>query len=177
MKPKLLLLIAVVFALAALVVLAACPAPAVPSPSPTPTVKPTPTPSPTPTPTPSPTPKPTPTPTPTPTPKPSPTPTPVGIRHTVTGHENQCLTCHAAAGGISVVPANHAGYTNALCVGCHQPITPATVNFTGQKATHVFLGQEDCLNCHGAGKPFSNVPADHAGRTNQTCGICHPQKS
>ncbi len=37
---------------------------------------------------------------------------------------------------------------------------------------HPTEGREDCLSCHDTGKlkPF---PADHAGRTNDTCTMCH----
>lgn len=37
---------------------------------------------------------------------------------------------------------------------------------------HSLEGRDDCLMCHGEGavEPF---PADHAGRTNETCLTCH----
>ena len=59
------------------------------------------------------------------------------------------------------------------------PTTPATS--TPEPATstgglpvipHTLEGRDDCLVCHGesAFKPF---PADHAGRTKDTCTTCH----
>lgn len=39
---------------------------------------------------------------------------------------------------------------------------------------HPIAGHEDCLSCHGPGQaiPF---PADHQGRTNDTCTACHQE--
>lgn len=62
------------------------------------------------------------------------------------------------------------------------PTTPATPTTpTPEPATptgeipaipHTLEGRDDCLVCHGEGafKPF---PADHAGRTSDTCTTCH----
>ena len=48
----------------------------------------------------------------------------------------------------------------------------AHVAFAQRPTPHTLDGRGDCLACHGAGmvKP---APADHAGRTNQTCVACH----
>lgn len=37
---------------------------------------------------------------------------------------------------------------------------------------HPLDGWEDCLFCHGEGRPQA-VPADHAGRADDTCLACH----
>ncbi len=49
---------------------------------------------------------------------------------------------------------------------------PATPTGGPPAITHPLEGRDDCLMCHGeAGvKP---VPADHTGRTNDTCATCH----
>ncbi len=36
---------------------------------------------------------------------------------------------------------------------------------------HTLEGRDDCLICHSSGDLA--VPADHAGRTNDTCATCH----
>jgi nitrate/TMAO reductase-like tetraheme cytochrome c subunit len=55
----------------------------------------------------------------------SPTPAAAGggaplIPHTLTGRD-QCLACHAPAGGIKPAPANHAGREVSTCQMCHKP--------------------------------------------------------
>lgn len=37
---------------------------------------------------------------------------------------------------------------------------------------HTLDGRADCLLCHSSGGP-KPVPADHAGRDNKTCQLCH----
>ncbi|MBI5488429.1 MAG: hypothetical protein HY905_13935 [Deltaproteobacteria bacterium] len=41
------------------------------------------------------------------------------VPHTLTGRSD-CLSCHANPGsGAPQAPANHAGRTNDMCLGCH----------------------------------------------------------
>ncbi len=42
------------------------------------------------------------------------------IPHDIAGQENQCLACHYT-GSIKPFPSNHEGYSNAMCLSCHQP--------------------------------------------------------
>ncbi len=37
--------------------------------------------------------------------------------------------------------------------------------------THTLEGRDNCLMCHSSGALA--VPDDHAGRTNETCTLCH----
>ena len=40
---------------------------------------------------------------------------------------------------------------------------------------HSLVGMDNCLNCHGP-DGFKPVPADHEGRTEDTCRVCHKPK-
>jgi len=90
------------------------------------------------------------------------------IPHPTAGRED-CLTCHAT-GKVKPVPANHAGRTDETCTACHQ--ASATAAAAIPAIPHPTEGREDCLVCHAAGKikPF---PANHGGRTKETCTACH----
>lgn len=44
---------------------------------------------------------------------------PAVIPHSIAGQEDQCLACHYT-GSIKPFPANHEGFTNDVCLGCHQ---------------------------------------------------------
>jgi hypothetical protein len=146
--------------------------------------------------TPTPTRTPTATPIPTATPVPTPTWTPgpeataavaqageeasggLVIPHAVAGRED-CLACHAT-GGMRPFPADHEGRTNVMCLACHvasasgTEAAPADQETLGNLAAipHPVEGREDCLVCHAAGAMLP-VPADHEGRTNVTCLVCH----
>ena len=117
---------------------------------------------------------------------------PPAIPHSLDGRDN-CLACHAT-GGLKPFPANHEGRTADQCRMCHQPATAAEaatagpVTATAEPAAtattavqqpvgipavpHPTEGREDCVLCHGEGgvKPY---PADHVGRTSDTCLQCH----
>lgn len=117
------------------------------------------------------------------------------------GVSTDCQLCHAP-GKVRPMPDSHAGWTNDVCQSCHQPAVPAAVERvatpTPELATptpaksvatptpvqtapthplppeipHELEGRAQCLICHGEGglKP---VPADHAGRGNDMCQLCH----
>jgi nitrate/TMAO reductase-like tetraheme cytochrome c subunit len=120
------------------------------------------------------------------------------VPHPITADTN-CLTCHGASGVIPA-PESHAGFDIGMCTQCHQapqtedtapaeatpaPETGATpeASATAQPSEepaaggppaipHPLEGREGCVLCHGESgvKPF---PADHTGRTNDVCQMCH----
>lgn len=95
--------------------------------------------------------------------------TPPVMTHEAEGRAD-CLMCHKA-GGMKPVPEGHAGLKNDQCLMCHAK--DAAVQTTAPPAIpHELEGRDNCLMCHQAGgmKP---VPADHEGRTNEECQLCH----
>jgi hypothetical protein len=101
------------------------------------------------------------------------------IPHPIEGRED-CLACHDPA-QVKLFPADHEGRTKESCLGCHQPgataaptsqATAAATAATIPAIPHPIEGRDDCLVCHGPGqvKPF---PADHQGRTKESCQGCH----
>lgn len=72
------------------------------------------------------------------------------------------------------LPADHNnGVTDGLCGLCHEP-TMEEAALAIRALPHDVAGQEDCLMCHGEGiVGAAKVPADHTGRTNDTCQLCH----
>lgn len=83
-----------------------------------------------------------------------------------------CLACHAE-GGPKPVPADHQGRINEACLLCHEaPAAEAPPPALAPGIPHSLEGRGDCLLCHSESgvKP---VPADHAGRTNESCQLCH----
>ncbi len=85
-----------------------------------------------------------------PTPEVSPTAAgPLPVPHTLEGREN-CLECHVSAEA-TAVPEGVA------------PVIP-----------HPLIGRENCLACHEEGiGGATQIPEDHAGRTNDICQACH----
>jgi hypothetical protein len=71
-------------------------------------------------------------------------------------------------------PANHAERPNEICLGCHA--ADAAVQTTAPAAmSHPLEGRDNCMMCHTAGamEPVPDAPADHEGRDNQYCTLCH----
>ena len=101
------------------------------------------------------------------------------IPHPVEGRET-CLICHeAGVGGASKIPDDHEGRTDETCQRCHgaagtTPVGEAPTSPALPLIPHPAEGREACLTCHetGAGGA-SEVPDDHAGRTDETCRQCH----
>lgn len=94
------------------------------------------------------------------------------VPHPVQGQE-RCLGCHGAA-GVRPFPSDHTFKTERVCLNCHQvsAAADAATPIAVPAVPHATAGREDCVPCHGAGqmRPF---PADHQGRTNDTCLACH----
>ena len=94
----------------------------------------------------------------------------------------QCQTCHrphqwripgAERTGPLATPSTPGATPS---VATPTAATPTAVAPKGPPAIpHSLEGRSDCLVCHGADgiKPF---PADHAGRTKETCTACHRAK-
>jgi len=155
-------------------------APAVtPTPTPAPTATPTPTATPMPTPTPIPTPTATPTPTPTPTLAPTPTPTPT-LRPGETPRPTPTPTNTPTP---TMTPTPTATPTPTPTpvptpTATPTPIATPTPTVSGPPLVpHTLEGRSACLLCHGSGlATVPQVPANHAGRTDATCTLCHKPK-
>jgi hypothetical protein len=97
------------------------------------------------------------------------------MSHDAAGKDN-CLMCHAVGvmPPVPDVPADHEGRANETCLWCHAADSPMTTTGAPQ-TSHDLAGKENCLMCHAAGvmPPVPDVPADHEGRTNETCLWCH----
>ncbi len=97
-----------------------------------------------------------------------------------------CQMCHTE-GGINPWPANHAAFTPDLCGNCHAlPASAAPSESSDDdedKAAelpaipHEVTGREQCLACHNPDGGLKPAPANHAGRTNDSCQTCHKPKA
>jgi cytochrome b subunit of formate dehydrogenase len=106
------------------------------------------------------------------------------VPHTLEGRSS-CSMCHGPA-GLKPVPGDHAGRTDDTCTMCHAapaapeppappaPPPPPAAAGGPPSIPHALPGRADCGMCHGPGgvKP---MPADHAGRGNDSCTDCHRQ--
>ena len=133
--------------------------------------------------------------------KPGPTPTPGAakpaagapgaIPHALEGKE-KCDLCHAGAGSLKPVPADHTGRGNDTCTACHKPAgekaTPAAgapaaaPTGTARPVPHSVTRDiyRNCVQCHAPSVSLGiRAPANHAGFTNETCQSCHqpPQEA
>lgn len=99
---------------------------------------------------------------------------PLVVQHPLEGRA-QCLMCHA--GGIMeapAVPATHVDRPNDSCLWCHAK--DADVQTTAPPSIpHEMEGRNSCLTCHFSDtvKEVPQVPASHAGRTEEYCTLCH----
>ena len=130
--------------------------------------------------------------------KPGPTPTPgaakpssgtpPAIPHALEGRD-KCDMCHAGAGSLKPVPADHAGRANTTCTACHKPVgdntTPAAAATKAPASAATAAGgpkaiphsiteaiYKDCTTCHGQGK-MKPAPANHSSFTVESCATCH----
>ncbi|NOZ26584.1 MAG: hypothetical protein GXP39_00840 [Chloroflexi bacterium] len=122
---------------------------------------------------------------PTPTPAaPEATRAPLSIPHPVEGRED-CLLCHATDSALKPAPADHEGRSADTCQMCHkaeeaeeaptptsQEETPGTIG-APLSIPHPVEGREDCLLCHAIDSALKPAPADHEGRSADTCQMCH----
>jgi hypothetical protein len=101
--------------------------------------------------------------------------TPPAVDHDLAGRDN-CVMCHnpGAMEAVPDQPANHEGWPNDMCLMCHAK--DAAVQTMAPSATsHPLEGRDDCMMCHKAGamEPVPDAPADHEGRDNKYCVLCH----
>jgi hypothetical protein len=99
---------------------------------------------------------------------------PPAVTHDLEGRD-QCTMCHS--GAMPDVPAAPAETHKALevntCLWCHaadaamQTKTPKTI-------PHDLEGREMCTMCHSGAMPdVPAAPADHKGREDNNCQMCH----
>lgn len=102
------------------------------------------------------------------------------IKHPVEGR-SACITCHGAnVAGIPSVPSDHKGRDNSTCLACHLEQTGgAPVAAAPPPITHSLAGREaSCAACHGANvSGIPSMPADHKGRDNKSCLVCHQERT
>ena len=98
---------------------------------------------------------------------------PLSIKHPLSGADN-CVSCHAAEiPGVPALPADHTDATNGVCQICHHTALEPSALAT-RAMPHQIAGLANCLMCHGEGiGNAAKIPDDHAGRTVDTCQICH----
>jgi hypothetical protein len=101
--------------------------------------------------------------------------TPTAMSHTPEGRAD-CMMCHKAGAMEPVpdAPASHNELPADICLMCHAP--DAAVQTTAPTAlAHSLEGRDDCMMCHkpGAMEPVPDAPADHEGRDNKYCTLCH----
>ncbi len=101
--------------------------------------------------------------------------TPPAMTHELEGRAS-CTMCHTP-GAIEQapdMPTDHEGRPNELCLICHAP--DAAVQTTVPPViTHKMEGRAGCVMCHTAGamEQVPDMPANHEGRTNDYCTLCH----
>jgi hypothetical protein len=115
------------------------------------------------------------------------------VPHVVEGM-GECKNCHGPD-GIKPWPANHATFTSDICANCHgvddssapeatsTPESDASEDESeGESAgppaiPHEVASRDNCLMCHDPSGGMKPAPADHAGRTTDTCQTCHKTQS
>jgi hypothetical protein len=98
---------------------------------------------------------------------------PMKASHPLTQIQN-CLSCHGPDGlaGVKKIPASHSGVPGSVCQLCHKP--PLDSDMSAVPRIPHDKNQPACLECHGEGiAGAKKVPASHAGRTTETCLLCH----
>jgi cytochrome c551/c552 len=101
------------------------------------------------------------------------------MAHEVAGKE-KCLTCHAvgAAENAKDVPATHKDRGEETCLWCHAK-DAAMQTKAAPEIKHPLQGRTACMVCHKIGvmPAVPDVPADHQGRTDKQCQLCHQPKA
>jgi len=99
---------------------------------------------------------------------------PPAVKHDLAGRDN-CVMCHSASmPNTPVMPAeSHKGREADTCLWCHGP--DAAMQTTVPKPiSHDLEGRDNCLMCHTGTMPNTPAaPADHKGRENTDCQMCH----
>jgi hypothetical protein len=98
---------------------------------------------------------------------------PPAVSHELDGRA-ECGMCHMSGmEGMPQAPADHEGRENSTCLWCHagdaamQTATPPAV-------PHELEGRDECGMCHSSGmEGMPQSPADHEGRPNDSCLLCH----
>ena len=110
------------------------------------------------------------------------------IPHELAGLEG-CIQCHGT-GTSFPYPSNHIGVTQDQCTACHQVVVapqsdqaaqppetgaPAATggNLIAPLIPHELEQRQNCLLCHAPNAGAFAVPANHVGRGNDTCQVCH----
>lgn len=100
---------------------------------------------------------------------------PAAVLHDLAGRDN-CMMCHevGAMDMVTDVPSTHEGWQSGVCLWCHGSDSPM-LTVDPPVITHDIAGREDCLMCHapGAMEPVTDTPANHEGRENTHCQMCH----
>jgi hypothetical protein len=82
------------------------------------------------------------------------------------GLDSVCSDCHERPHELG----------NDDCALCHTPdgwlASDEVLMAQASPFPHPVAGREDCRSCHGV-EGEQAIPADHKGRTNETCQICH----
>ena len=109
----------------------------------------------------------------------------------------ECQVCHGLE-AMKPFPENHTAFTVDMCTNCHKPAgeggaspttspaaTPEATPEAAPQATpaggaesaptipHDMAGRDNCLACHAVQGGVKPAPADHAGRTIDSCQGCH----
>ena len=100
------------------------------------------------------------------------------MTHDGAGKE-KCLTCHAVGvmEAVKDVPATHKDRGEDACGWCHAK-DAAVQTKTPPAIAHTLQGRAMCMMCHKVGvmPAVPDVPADHTGRTEKHCQMCHQPK-
>jgi hypothetical protein len=97
-----------------------------------------------------------------------------------------CFTCHSSVPFYEQASKVHDTHAALDCSYCHsenRPLKPSTGPTPELSPLpirippdipHALVGRENCLTCHGTSGGYAQqIPADHVGRTNETCTGCH----
>ncbi len=108
----------------------------------------------------------------------APVPQASSIRHSIIGLPG-CLSCHGQAGS-RPYPMDHVGRPDSLCTICHKTAADVSLSAaavqSGPQMAHPSAGLGDCISCHSQAGP-KPYPANHIGRPNGLCLICHQSTS
>lgn len=93
--------------------------------------------------------------------------------------KGKCMTCHALGvmDAVKDVPASHQPRSEETCLWCHGK-DAAMQTKDAPAIPHPLQGRGTCMMCHrGAMASIPKVPADHQGRTDKQCQLCHQPKA